>query len=131
MKTSKLALVAMTAAVLASSAIALADNPLIMDQYTADPTARLFNGKIYLYPSHDMPEARTARGQGGGVGWFAMEDYHVFSTDDLINWKDHGVIVKQTDVPWVRGAANSMWAPDCVERDGKYYFYFPGSNQIG
>ena len=62
MKTRKLALVAMTSAVLASSAIALADNPLIMNQFTADPTGRLFNGRIYMYPSHDMPEARTARG---------------------------------------------------------------------
>src|SRR5207244_54445 len=84
--------------------------------------------KIYLYPSHDMPSARQAR---NGAGWFAMEDYHVFSTDNLLDWKDHGVILDQKQVPWVTGAANSMWAPDCVFRDGKYYFYFPASNRVG
>ena len=109
---------------------ARADNPLIMDQFTADPTARLFNGKIYLYPSHDMPAAVGRGGRGGG-GWFAMEDYHVFSSENLLDWKDRGVIVDQKQVPWVRGASNSMWAPDCVEKDGRYYFYFPASNQIG
>src|SRR3954453_13590609 len=114
MKSRKLALLAITSAVLASAAVALADNPLIMNQYTADPTGRLFEGKIYIYPSHDMPEAKAAR---NGQGWFAMEDYHVFSSDDLINWKDHGVIVKQTEVPWVN-PTNAMWAPDCVFRNG-------------
>ena len=48
-----------------------------------------------------------------------------------MDWKDNGVILDQKQVPWVQGAGNAMWAPDCVERDGKYYFYFPGSNQIG
>src|SRR5689334_21979805 len=120
----------LTAAVAASlcASTARADNPLIMDQYTADPTARLFEGKIYLYPSHDMPEARQAR---NGTGWFAMEDYHVFSSENLLDWKDHGKILDQKDVPWVQGAANAMWAPDCVFRDGKYYFYFPASNRVG
>ncbi len=119
---------ALTLATLAATGIARADNPLIMDQFTADPTGRLFNGRIYLYPSHDMNDAKSAR---GGQGWFAMEDYHVFSTDNLLDWKDHGVILNQKDVPWVQGAANAMWAPDCVTKNGKYYFYFPASNRIG
>ena len=54
-----------------------------------------------------------------------MADYHVFSSDDLIGWKDHGVILDQSQVPWVDGGSYTMWAPDCVEKDGKYYFYFP------
>ena len=104
---------------------ALADNPLIMDQFTADPTARVFEGKMYLYPSHDI----LAGPNRGREGWFCMEDYHAFSSDDLIDWQDHGVIVSQTDVPWVDPTTYSMWAPDCVFRDGKYYFYFPARGE--
>ena len=97
-----------------------AQNPFIRDQFTADPTARVFNGKVYVFPSHDIispvePERR----------WFAMEDYHVFSSENLVDWTDHGVIVTQNKVPWVREDSYSMWAPDAIERNGKYYFYFP------
>ena len=110
------------AAVLALANSAFADNPLIIQQFTADPTARLFEGKIYVFPSHDMDNAHDAR---GGAGWFAMEDYHTYSSENLVDWTDHGVIVDQKNVPWVNTANNAMWAPDCVERNGKYYFYFP------
>lgn len=96
-------------------------NPLIMDQFTADPTARVFEGKLYVYPSHDI----LAKENRGRVGWFCMEDYHVFSSDNLTDWEDHGVIVKQTSVPWVNDKAYAMWAPDCISKNGKYYFYFP------
>lgn len=105
---------------------AQARNPLIMDQFTADPTARVFDGKIYVYPSHDIippPEARQ--------DWFCMEDYHVFSSENLMDWTDHGVIVSQTNVPWVDASTYSMWAPDCIEKDGKYYFYFPARAKAG
>ena len=91
-----------------------AQNPVIKGQYTADPTARVFNGKVYLFPSHDIispvePERK----------WFCMEDYHVFSSEDLVNWTDHGVILDQKNVPWGNPEGYSMWAPDCVEKDGK------------
>jgi hypothetical protein len=102
-------------------ATAFATNPLIMDQFTADPTARVFEGKVYVYPSHDIP---TEPGKGR-PGWFCMEDYHVFSSDNLTDWKDHGVIVSQTNVAWVNATTYSMWAPDCVFKNGKYYFFFP------
>jgi hypothetical protein len=58
-----------------------------------------------------------------------MEDYHVFSSENLTEWKDHGVIVSQNKVNWVDTASYSMWAPDCIERNGKYYFYFPASDK--
>ena len=96
-------------------------NPLIMDQFTADPTARVFEGRIYVYPSHDIL-AGPGRGR---AGWFCMEDYHVFSSGNLTDWKDHGVIVSQNAVDWVDSTSYSMWAPDCVFKNGKYYFYFP------
>lgn len=73
---------------------AAAQNPIISGQYTADPTARVFGDKLYLYPSHDIispvePEKR----------WFSMADYHVFSTTNLTDWTDHGVILDQRQVP--------------------------------
>ena len=98
------------------SGSAFSQNPIITDQFTADPTARVFDGKVYVYPSHDV---------NCGTNWFCMKDYHVFSSEDLINWTDHGVIVRQEDVDWVDDNANALWAPDAMEKDGKYYFYFP------
>lgn len=98
-----------------------AQNPFIQDQFTADPTARVFGNRIYVYPSHDIP---CTEGKGR-IGWFCMEDYHVFSSDNLTDWTDHGVIVSQNKVAWVDSTAYSMWAPDCIFRNGKYYFYFP------
>lgn len=100
---------------------ALAQNPIIRNQFSADPSARVFNGRIYLYPSHDIV---VTKGHGR-VGWFCMEDYHVFSSSDLTNWSDHGVIISQDSVSWVKPESYSMWAPDCIFRNGKYYFYFP------
>lgn len=103
-----------------------AQNPIIRDQFAADPTARVFNNKVYVYPSHDiLPPA------GQRQDWFCMEDYHVFSSENLTDWKDHGMIVTQNKVPWVRPDSYSMWAPDCVYRNGKYYFYFPSAPKDG
>ena len=101
----------------------IAQNPFITDQYSADPAARVFNEKLYVYPSHDI----LAREGKGRVGWFCMEDYHVFSSSDLTHWTDHGVIVTQNTVPWVKPDSYSMWAPDCIYRNGKYYFFFPST----
>jgi len=104
-----------------------AQNPFITDQFTADPTARVFNGRVYVYPSHDIraPESVARK------DWFCMEDYHVFSSEDLTDWTDHGVIVTQEKVAWVNPTSYSMWAPDCIERNGKYYFYFPANLKTG
>ncbi|MDR1557117.1 MAG: family 43 glycosylhydrolase [Tannerellaceae bacterium] len=99
-----------------------AQNPFIRDQFTADPTARVFEGKVYVYPSHDIPSPIERLRE-----WFCMADYHVFSSEDLTEWADHGVIISQDKVPWVDPESYSMWAPDCVYRNSKYYFYFPAS----
>ena len=121
----KLTILSTVVLCLAASA-AQAQNPIIRDQFTADPTARVFNNKVYLYPSHDIvPPA------GQRQDWFCMEDYHVFSSENLTDWTDHGVIVTQNKVPWVRPDSYSMWAPDCIERNGKYYFYFPSAPKDG
>src|SRR6478735_7102082 len=100
-----------------------AQNPLIRDQYSADPSARVFGDRVYVYPSHDI---LAVEGKGR-VGWFCMEDYHVFSSANLTDWTDHGMIVAQNNIPWVRPNSYSMWAPDCIYRNGRYYFYYPTS----
>jgi hypothetical protein len=106
-----------------------AQNPIVRDQFSADPTARVFNGKVYVFPSHDIP---TPKGQKQlRKEWFCMADYHVFSSENLTDWTDHGMIVSQNKVKWVDSTSYSMWAPDCIERDGKYYFYFPANKNIG
>ena len=106
--------------------VAIAQNPIIRDQYAADPTARVFNNKVYLYPSHDITPPAGQR-----QDWFCMEDYHVFSSGNLTDWTDHGMIVSQELVPWGKKDGYSMWAPDCVEKNGKYYFYFPNAPKSG
>jgi hypothetical protein len=103
-----------------------AQNPIISSQFTADPTARVFNEKIYLYPSHDIQAPKGQR-----QDWFCMADYHVFSSENLIDWQDHGVIISQQDVPWGNPEGYSMWAPDCVYKNGKYYFFFPNAPKNG
>jgi arabinoxylan arabinofuranohydrolase len=91
---------------------AAAQNPVITHMYTADPSARVFNDTLYLYPSHDRDDAR----------WWDMVDYHVFSTTDLVNFTDHGRALHIDDISW---AEKYAWAPDAIMRNGKYYFYFP------
>lgn len=93
---------------------------LVQDIYTADPSAHLFNGKIFIYPSHDI-EAGIAENDNGDH--FCMRDYHVYSMDEINGVvTDHGVSLDVDDVPW---SGRQMWAPDCAEKEGKYYFYFP------
>jgi beta-xylosidase len=87
-------------------------NPIITHIYTADPTARVFNDTLFLYPSHDLDTAT----------WFSMNDWHVFSTTDMKHWKDHGVALSLSDLIWAKAWA---WAPDCQYKNGKYYFYYP------
>ena len=105
---------------------ASAQNPVIRDQFAADPTARVFNGRVYVYPSHDIlpPE-------GQRQDWFCMADYHVFSSDNLTEWTDHGRILSQDEVPWGNPTGYSMWAPDCVYKNGKYYFFYPNAPKSG
>ena len=99
-------------------------NPFITHMYTADPSARVWaDGRLYVYASHDISPPR---------GCDLMDQYHVFSTDDMINWTDHGEILRASQVPWgepLRNDAKFMWAPDCVYKNGKYYFYFPHPNK--
>lgn len=100
--------------------------PLIRHIYTADPSAHVFNGKIYLYPSHDIDAGEAFDDLGSH---FAMEDYHVISMDTPDGEaRDNGVALHVKDVPW---AQRQMWAPDAAEKDGKYYLFFPAKDHRG
>ncbi|WP_339248112.1 family 43 glycosylhydrolase [Paenibacillus sp. FSL F4-0243] len=92
-------------------------NPVITSIYTADPSAHVWSdGKIYIYASHDMDPAR---------GCDLMDRYHVFSSQDMVNWVDEGEILSSDDVAWGRPEGGFMWAPDCAYKNGTYYFYYP------
>ena len=94
--------------------------PLVTHIYTADPSAHVFNGRIYIYPSHDI-ESNTPQDDEGGH--FDMKDYHILSMDSVGGKvTDHGVALDIKDVPW---AGRQMWAPDAAFKNGKYYLYFP------
>ncbi|KJD34384.1 alpha-N-arabinofuranosidase [Tamlana nanhaiensis] len=100
--------------------------PLVTHMYTADPSAHVFNGKIYIYPSHDIDAGIPFNDNGDHFG---MEDYHVFSMDSVCSKAvDNGLALHVDDVPW---AEKQMWAPDATEKDGKYYLFFPARDYEG
>jgi len=99
---------------------------LVEHMYTADPSAHVFEGKLYIYPSHDLGNENPDDGSGNH---FWMEDYHVFSMDDVdAPCVDHGQVLHIKDVPW---AKEQMWAPDAATKNGKYYLYFPAKDHDG
>lgn len=91
-------------------------NPII-NGYYADPDIAVFNGRIYIYPTTD-----------GGEGWNSTY-FKAFSSADMINWRDEGVILDFADVPWTGGSR--AWAPAIARKNGKYYFYYSGNGNIG
>jgi len=100
------------------------NEPLVTHIYTADPSAHVFEGKIYIYPSHDRDIDMEQNDNGDQ---YMMEDYHVLSMDDLNSpVVDHGVALHVKDVPW---AKQQMWAPDAAFKNGTYYLYFPAKDK--
>ena len=100
--------------------------PLVNDLYTADPSAHVFNGKIYIYPSHDE-DIDVENNDNGDQ--YDMKDYHVYEMPDTETYpRDCGCVLKLEDIPW---ASKQLWAPDCVEKDGKYYFVYPARDKEG
>ncbi|MBO4311049.1 MAG: glycoside hydrolase family 43 protein [Lachnospiraceae bacterium] len=98
--------------------------PLVTHIYTADPSAHVFNGKIYVYPSHDLEHDGEDNDDGDE---YQMEDYHVLSMDNVdAPCIDNGEALNMRDVPWV---SKQMWAPDCAFKNGKYYLYFPARDK--
>lgn len=100
--------------------------PLVSHIYTADPSAHVFEGKIYIYPSHDIDAGIPFNDNGDHFG---MEDYHVLSMDNInAPTVDNGVVLHVNDVAW---AERQMWAPDAATKNGKYYLYFPAKRANG
>ena len=100
--------------------------PIVTHLYTADPSAHVFNNKIFIYPSHDIDAGDAFDDLGSH---FAMKDYHVLSMEDIGGKvTDHGVALDVENVPW---AERQMWAPDANEKDGKYYLFFPAKDYEG
>lgn len=89
--------------------------------YMADPSVHVFNGRLYIYPSHDRESGIPENDNGDH---FDMNDYYVLSTDDVMQGEivDHGVALKVSDIPW---AGRQLWDCDIACKDGKYYLYFP------
>jgi len=111
---------------LAASALSVArsagaQNPII-DQGSADPSLKVFGGRVYVYGTHDFSPTDTT--------WIA-KDWHVFSSSDLVTWIDSGVALDDDSLAW-RGVTDEDWAPDAILFNGQYYFYFPlGDGTIG
>jgi beta-xylosidase len=98
---------------------ATGSNPIITDAFTADPSPLVVGDTIYLYTTHDIAE---------GDVLYAMNDWLVYSSKDLRTWQAHGAAMHETDFNWAT-AANSAWAAQAIEKDGKFYFYAPVKHQ--
>ncbi|MBC8134363.1 MAG: family 43 glycosylhydrolase, partial [Fibrella sp.] len=100
------------------------NQPLISHLFTADPSAHVFNGRLYIYPSHDRETPIPDNDNGDQ---YDMNDYHVFSLDEIGGpVTDHGVALALADVPW---ASRQLWAPDAAYKNGMYYLYFPARDR--
>ncbi|MDQ2086969.1 glycoside hydrolase family 43 protein [Herbivorax sp. ANBcel31] len=102
------------------------NQPLVTHIYTADPSAHVFEDKIYIYPSHDLDQVRESNDTGDQ---YNMEDYHVLSMDSMDSpCVDCGEVLHLKNVPWVK---QQMWAPDAAFKNNTYYFYFPAKDKDG
>ena len=95
-------------------------NPIIQTKYTADPAPLVYNDTVFLYTSHDEDDAFG----------FKMQDWLLYTSTDMVNWTEHGVIASLKDFRWVP-YDNGAWAPQCVRRNNKFYLYCPMPNGIG
>lgn len=95
-----------------------AQNPIIQTKFTADPAPLVYNDTVYLYTSHDEDDAAP------GMGKFLMRDWLCYTSTDMVNWTDHGVVASLKDFKWGK-QDNGAWAPQCIERNGKFYLYCP------
>ena len=88
------------------------NNPVIRDKFTADPAALVHNDTVFLYAGHD--EAPD------DFNFYRMNEWLVYSSTDMVNWKEHPIPLKTTDFKWAKGDA---WAAQVIERNGKFYWY--------
>jgi arabinoxylan arabinofuranohydrolase len=100
--------------------ICFADNPIVQTSFTADPAPMVYQDRLYLYTSHD--EDVTVN------NFYTMNDWHLYSTVDMVNWTDHGTPASLKTFSW---STDNAWAPQCVPRDGKFFLYVPINNNTG
>jgi hypothetical protein len=105
-------------AVCFSAPQARAAEPIVQTNFTADPAPLVHGDTVYLYTSHDEDDAPV------GMGHFRMLDWKCYSSTDMVNWTDHGVVASLKTFPWAE-QSNDAWAPQVVERGGKFYLYVP------
>lgn len=96
---------------------AQAQNPIVQTMYTADPAPMIHNDTLFVFVGHDEDDAPPNN--------FLMREYRLISTVDLVNWTDHGSVLKTSEVKWSVGDAS---AAQCIERNGKFYFYISTQN---
>jgi len=94
-------------------------NPIITDMYTADPAPLVVGDTLYLYTTHDEDIIEN--------DFYTMKNWYVFSTKDMVNWTNHGQVLSLDDVEY---AVDRAWAPQAIERNGKFYLYFPVQVEI-
>ncbi len=99
---------------------ARADNPIVQTNYTADPAPMVHEGRLYLYTSHD--EDVTVN------NFYTMNDWRLYSTEDMVNWTDHGSPANLRTFVW---GTDSAWAPQGIARNGQFYLYVPLNNNTG
>ena len=99
-------------AMLLCSTTAIAENPLFEHVFTADPAALVDGDTVWLYTGHDEAPNNDV--------FFEMHDWLAFSSQDMVNWKEHGPIMRADDFEWATGSA---WASHMVKKDGRYWFY--------
>lgn len=98
-----------------------AQRPIIQTKYTADPAPMVYNDTVFLYTTHDEDDAEG----------FKMQDWLLYTSTDMVNWTDHGVVASLKSFDWVK-RDNGVWAEQVVERNGKFYMYCPiHGNGIG
>lgn len=98
-----------------------AQRPIIQTKYTADPAPMVYNDTVFLYTTHDEDDAEG----------FKMQDWLLYTSTDMVNWTDHGVVASLKSFDWVK-RDNGAWAEQVVERNGKFYMYCPiHGNGIG
>ena len=123
MKNSQVSDFVITAAIFLVSTIGLrcfADNPIIQTKYTADPAPMVYNDTVYLYTGHDEDDAAG----------FKMQNWMLYTSTDMVNWTDHGVVASLKDFKWAN-VVNGAWAPQCIRRNNKFYMYCPMPNNVG
>ena len=77
----------------------------------------MFGDELWVFTGCDR--------QGNNDNYY-MVGWQAFSTTDMQNWTDHGMILKDNEFKWC--TENNAWASQCIERNGKYYFYFTTTN---